>query len=293
MEINPFGKDLCKSCVPTTTFSLIFVFPFFIMAGSHDPFPAGYSMGNSGAIIQANGPSGRQPWVPAGFFTDTLRFGLSVCGIDYYDPMDNFESSHIAQALAGGFYHYKSVVCKISYAYLQAFGVYNEQQGFFSAGTTAIPFVNPSIEITGYRAGLMDASHEHASFIHAGMSALVSVHYAAFSLSCNNLPLKKATDNGFDPSPAVRAGLHTRFNSIGAQGVVCEVSKEGDYTFKFSVGEEYNFNNCFSLSTAFSTNPFMLYFGLIVSWSKSTASLAFVQHPVLGWSKGLTFDWAH
>jgi hypothetical protein len=37
----------------------------------------------------------------------------------------------------------------------------------------------------------------------------------------------------------------------------------------------------------------MLYFGLIVSWSKSTASLAFVQHPVLGWSKGLTFDWAH
>jgi len=32
-------------------------FPFFIMAGSLDPFPAGYSMGNSGAIIQANGPS--------------------------------------------------------------------------------------------------------------------------------------------------------------------------------------------------------------------------------------------
>jgi hypothetical protein len=125
------------------------------------------------------------------------------------------------------------------------------------------------------------------------MSVLVSTRYAAVSLSCSNLPLKTAMDNGFDSPPTIQAGLHTRFNSIGAQGVACEISKEGDYTFRFSVGEEYNFNNCFSVCTALSTNPFMVHFGMTVFWSKSAASLTFVQHPVLGWSKGLTFDWAH
>jgi hypothetical protein len=292
MEINPVRKDLRLPCIPKSAFSLILAFPLLLSAGSHDPFSAGFSMGNGGAIMQTNGPSGRQPWVPACFYADTLRFGFSVCGIDYYDPMDNFESSHIAQALAGGWYRYKGLVCKASYAYLQAFGMYNEQQGYFSAGTIAIPFVNTSVEITGYRAGLMDDSREHASFVHAGVSVLVPTRYAAFSLSCGGLPLKKATDNGFDPPPAVSVGLHTRFNGIGAQGAVCEISKEGDYAFRFSVGEEYSFNNCFSVSTALSTNPFMLHFGMIVSWSKSTASLAFVHNPVLGWSKGLTFDWA-
>jgi len=259
MEINLFAKT-CAVVHANSDISLIFVFPFFIMAGSHDPFPAGYSMGNSGAIIQANGPSegshGSRP-----VFSPIPCASVFPCAASTTMTHGQLRIVSHRSSASGRVYCYKSVVCKISYAYLQAFGVYNEQQGFFSAGTTAIPFVNPSIEITGYRAGLMDASHEHASFIHAGMSALVSVHYAAFSLSCNNLPLKKATDNSFDPSPAVRVGLHTRFNSIGAQGVVCEVSKEGDYTFKFSVGEEYNFNNCFSLSTAFSTNPFMLYSG--------------------------------
>jgi hypothetical protein len=292
MEINPVRKDLWRS-MRIAKFSFIVVFPVSLLAGSHDPFLAGFSMGNGGAIMQANGPSGRQPWVPASFYADTLRFGLSACGIDYYDPMDNFESSHIAQALAGGWYRYKSLVCKASYAYLQALGVYGEQQGFFSVGTTAIPFVNTSVEMVGYRAGLLDASLEHASFVHAGASALVSTRYAAFSLSCANLPLKKARDNGFDPPPTVSAGLHTRFNSIGAQGVVFEISKDDGYAFRFSVGEEYNFNDRFSVCTALSTNPFMLHFGITVSWSKSAASLAFVQNPILGWSKGLAFDWAH
>lgn len=276
-----------------TAFFLVFSFPLLSKAGPHDPFPAGYSMTNNGTIIQASGLSGRQPWSPAAFFADTLAFGFSACGIDYYDPMDNFASSHICQAFGGVWFRYKGLVCKASYAYLDALGVYIEQQGFFSAATTVIPFVNPSLEITGFRAGLRDNAREHASFVHAGMSVLISMRYAAVSLSCSHVPLKSAGDNGFDPPPTLIAGLHSRYSTIGAQGVSCELSKEGDYVFRFSIGEEYCFNKGFSVCSALSTNPFMLHFGLTVSWSKSTASLAFVRHPVLGWSKGLTFDWAH
>ena len=266
--------------------------PFLSMAAINDPFPVGYSMGNNGTVLQTTGLSGRQPWTPACFYADTLHFGLSGGGIDYYDPMDNSGPSRIAQAFGGTWYHRQKCTVKAYYAYLDGMGIYNEQQGVISMAFRALPAVSSSIEIEAYRAGLNDGSGDHSSFVQAGSSLFVSARLAAFSLVVRGIPLKSPLDEGISPPPLVRAGVHTEANGLGAQGVLVEASKTGDYVFRVSVGEEFYITRNFSATAAIAANPFMLFFGITATWSKSSASISFVNHPVLGWSKGLCFDWA-
>jgi hypothetical protein len=267
--------------------------PYLVMAAINDPFPFGYSMGNNGTIIQTNAISGRQPWTPASFYADTLRYGLSGGGIDYYDPMDNSGPSRICQAFGGAWYNNQKYTVKAYYAYLDGMGIYNEQQGVVSMAFRALPAASTGVEIQAYRAGLTDGSGEHSSFVQAGLSLLVSGRFASVSFLLSGIPLKSPLDDGIGRAPSVRAGVHTRLSGLGAQGVLVEISKAGDYALKVTVGEEYCLGKNFSLCTALSTNPFMLFFGVTASWTKSSASISFVNHPVLGWSKGLSFDWAH
>jgi len=229
------------------------------------PFPAGYSMGNSGAIIQATALR-KAAMGPGRFFTDTLRFGLSVCGIDYYDPMDNFESSHIAQALAGGFIVIKSVVCKISYAYLQAFGVYNEQQGFFSAGTTANSICEPEYRDNWVQGGAHGRlARTCIVHIHAGMSALV------FRTLCGFFAFMQQPSAEKKPQ-TIALILRLPYVLVCIPDLTALALRVWSVRYQKKVIIHSSFRWArsiisiivFSLSTAFSTNPFMLYFGLIV-----------------------------
>jgi hypothetical protein len=266
---------------------------FCAIAGAHDPFPAGYSMGNSGAIMQSSGLSGRQPWVPASFLADTFRFGVSVCGIDYYDAMDNLESSHIVQALAGAWYAHRRFVFKASYAHLNALGLYYEQQGFISVGFLACRALSASIEVTANRAGLTDERTEQEKFLNAGVSLFVSGKSTALSVSCGRLPIKSVSIRGFEPPIAVDIGLHTAMHRFGAQGVRCEITKDPDYAFRFSIAESYSLSDYCAVCGALSTAPFMMHVGISFSNARHGVALSFVNHPALGWSRGLTVGYAH
>jgi hypothetical protein len=272
---------------------MLFPLTALSLAATHDPFLAGYSMGDNGTVIQTNGPSGRQPWIPACFYADTFQFGVAVCGIDYYDAMDNLESSHIVQVVSGAWYSRHRFILKASYSFFNALGLYNEQQGFLSMGFRAAKAFSASIDVAANRAGLPDESSEREQFLEAGASLFVSGKFAALSVSCNHFPLKKASSQGFEPPVCVDIGLHTIPHRYGAQGVVCEITKENDYAFRFSLGESYYVSDCIALCGALSTNPFMMHFGLLFSGDGHGIGLSFVNHPALGWSKGLTVDYAH
>jgi hypothetical protein len=269
------------------------MFPVILHAATNDPFAVGYSMGTGGVIIQSDGPTGRQPWNPACFYADTFRFGASVCGIDYYDAMDNMESSHIVRAIAGGWFAGSRFVLKVSYAQLNALDLYCEQQGFVSLGIKALRALSASVELTANRAGFSATSSENEKYISGGFSFFVSGKSTALSLSCARLPLKRASSPGFEPPVNLEIGLHTSVHQFGAQGVMCSVTKDPDYAFRFSLGESYFLSDHCALSGALSTNPFMMHVGLSFADARSGAAIALVNHPALGWSKGLTLDYAH
>jgi hypothetical protein len=272
---------------------LISGFCFSLHAAAHDPFPVGYSMGNNGTIIQSNGVSGRQPWIPAAYYNDTLRWGGALCGIDYFDPMDNLQTSHIVQIVSGAWYALHRMNIKISYSFFNAMDLYNEQQGFFSLGYGLSKLIRASIDLTANRSGLSYNSTEHKNFLDAGASVFLTRAYAAISLSCSHFPLKAASASGFEPPPSLCIGLHTTANACGAQGILWEVEKETDFSFRYSIGESLYLTDHCTAGLAISTNPFMIYFGFSFSNAVRGLSFSLVNSPILGWSKGLSMDYAH
>jgi hypothetical protein len=263
-----------------------------VHGASREPFPLGYSMANAGTIVQQQGISGREAFTPACFYSDSFRYGVSCAGVDYFDPMDNMESSHIAQAAIGGMYSLGGFTAKAYGSHFDALGVYFEQEGQVSFGTTKIPFVNPSVEVCGYRAGLyqgIDPVQTRADLV---VSAFVPFRYAAISLSCSHIPLKNAAILGYSAPLSLSAGVHTTANSLGSQGILCEAASDGPWRFRVSIGEEYWVLGKVAISAGFVTDPVIVSFGVTVAWKGAGVSAGFTDHPVLGWSKGLAIDWA-
>jgi hypothetical protein len=265
---------------------------------SREPFPMGYGMATNGAILQHDGISGREPFTGACFYQDTFSFGVTLAGVDYYDPMDNMSSSLIGQAALGGFFAprgaLKGFVFKTAYLHFDAMRVYYEQEGLLSIGCNLVPFVKPSLEISGFRAGLYKVSDPPPETrLEIGMSAMVPFKVAAISLSVSHIPLKTAHVEGYDDPFTMRIGLHSGKNSLGGQGIVLEMDQDQVWLFRVSVGEEYWLSRNFAASLALTTNPVMVSFGVTCALGKSSSiTAAFNDHPVLGWSKGLAMSWA-
>jgi hypothetical protein len=258
----------------------------------------GHAMATGGAICQADGISGREPFTGACFYDDTLRFGVTLAGVDYYDPMDNMSSSHIAQAALGGFFApqgaLKGFVFKGAYLHFDAMRVYYEQEGLLSVGCNLVPFVKPSLEFSGFRAGLSRVNDPPPQTrLEMGMSAMAPFKIAAISLSVGHIPLKTAHISGYDAPLTMRIGLHSGKNSLGGQGILMEIEQDETWRFRVSVGEEYWFSKNLALSLALTTNPVVVSFGVTCAWGRATSvTAAFTDHPVLGWSKGLGMNWA-
>lgn len=261
---------------------------------SREPFSMGYGMATNGVILQENGISGREPFTSACFYQDSFHYGVTVAGVDYYDPMDNMASSLIGQAALGGFWSDRGLTVKAAYLHFDAMRVYYEQQGIISVGYRLLPFFRASGEFSGFRAGL-DHSNDPPpqTRLEMGVSACVPFSMAMLSLSVSHIPLKIAHVQGYDDPFTIRAGLHSVKNSLGSQGVLLEMSRNDIWNFRVSIGEEYWLTNNIAASLAVCTNPIMLNFGITCAWGGSSSiTAAFSDHPVLGWSKGFDVGWA-
>jgi|WetSurMetagenome_2_1015567.scaffolds.fasta_scaffold00022_9 hypothetical protein len=258
---------------------------------SREPCALGYSMSNAGTILQQTGISGRQAFTPACFYADSFRYGVTLAGVDYFDPMDNMESAHLYQVALGGFFSYGKCTAKLAVEHFDALGVYFEQEGVLSVGTSLLRFVNTSIELYGYRAGLYRGGAVQTR-AELGVSAMVPFRLAAVSLGCSHIPIKRASVEGYSSPLAIHAGVHSTANALGSQGILCEATSDGPWRFRLSIGEEYWLFKTVALAAAFTTNPVVVSFGVTVAWRSAAMSAGFADHPVLGWSKGLAIDWA-
>jgi hypothetical protein len=265
---------------------------------SREPFSLGYGMATNGAILQPDGISGREPFTSACFYGDSFHYGVTVAGVDYYDPMDNMSSSLIGQAALGGFYApggaLKGFVFKGAYLHFDAMRVYYEQEGLLSVGCNLVPFVKPSLEFSAFRAGLSHADGQPSQTrLEMGASAMVPFAVATISLSVSHIPLKTARVAGYDAPFTIRAGLHSGKNFLGGQGILMDIAQDEVWRFRVSIGEEYWLTKNLAASLALSTNPVLVNFGVTYAWGRaSSVTAAFTDHPVLGWSKGLGISWA-
>jgi hypothetical protein len=265
-----------------------------VNAAGREPFSMGYGMATNGAILQQDGVSGREPFTGACFYRDSFPYGVTIAGVDYYDPMDNHSSSLIGQACLGGFWSMRGITVKAAYLHFDVMRVYYEQEGLVSIGYGLVPWFRMSWELAGFRAGLYRENDPPAQTrLEMGFSAMVPFKIAAISLNVNHIPLKTAMIDGYDAPFTIRAGLHSNKNSFGSQGVLVEMSKDDLWQFKVSIGEEYRLTKNLAASLAVTTNPVLLSFGVTCAWGKSSSvTAAFTDHPVLGWSKGLGMSWA-
>ncbi len=275
--------------------NIFIILCFLIISSSYsainDPFPMGYSMVNFGTILQGNRTSGRQPWIPACFAKDSALFSLSSAYVNYYAAMDNLEDKDFRQAAIGFWLNLKKLSIKSSGTFFNALGIYEEQKGFLSIGTSITGFVNISAELEAYRAGLIDNKEESETVVSTGISLWVPWSFASASLSCKNITIENAAHPGFRQPFSISLGIHTMPHRFGSQGVVIIIEPENKTDIRLCIGEEFFIHKTVAISGAVSSKPLMVSFGVTFALPSFGVNSAFVFHPVLGWSQGVGMEY--
>ncbi len=257
------------------------------------PFPQGASMSTLGTVVWSDDLTGRQPWTAAALLADTLRFGVALSGVDYYDDMDNLAERDIRHAMAGGWYHNRFFTVKGSYEHFSALDVYYEQIGRFSLGSSALRWLAASVEVRGARVGVRGSGRDSETLLELGATVWVPRRYVAIAAAVEHLAVERAGAEGFETDPCVRVGVHTRRHRWGALGCTGEVVFAEEPYVRLALGEQLRIHPNVGIDAGVSTEPFMVAFGLTVVWRSCATQAAFVHHPDLGWSKGFVVDWAH
>ena len=285
--VNPKIHDIFRVFLSPITLTVYILLSVNSIAGLRDPFPPGFSMGTLGSIIDEKGASGREPWTSAAFCADSAGFGFALSGTSYYGSVSGSAGKDgISQAMGGGWYIRKHLVCKASIAHLNAFGAYFEQSGFISIGSDFFPLARLSLEATGFRFGVHIPDSPVRTIGEGGVSLWVPWSWAAISLRLQHLVLETAQSDGTDPTFTIRCGIHTMQNSFGGQGALVTVLPGEPKPVCFTIGEEYFITPAIAFNAAFSNNPLLISFGMAFSLGRSGAAVALVNHPVLGWSQG-------
>ncbi|MFP4014543.1 MAG: hypothetical protein ACLFVQ_10685 [Chitinispirillaceae bacterium] len=267
---------------------LVFVTGEVSVAALGEPFPLGLSMSNQGGVMDAEGALGRQPWVPAAFLWDTISCGVAACGTAYYWGME--KNASVLQYGAGGWLRRGRFVCKLSLVQFDALNVYYEQMIYVSVGLN-YRFLGLSVDVKPCRMGLWGTDDARA-LVTAAVTCLIRMGLVDLSLSADELVVESSGTNGSDPYHSFKAGLYTRRNRYGTQGVLVQTVPHMSKPVRFVIAQEYRIGSSFAVSAALSSNPTMISFGIAVDFSPVSGGAAVVNHPVLGWSKGFSIDYS-
>ena len=272
-------------------------------AAMRDPFPVGYGMMSQGVIVETEGASGRQPWAPAAHYRDTLRWGASAAAVSYHG------GGSAARYAVGGFALTGPVIGKLSLMQLDVMGLYYEQTASLSAGAVW-RFLSFSVDGQAYRIGLTprapEGSAPAAAQSYAGQGRLprsrasaavgATVHLQTRRLSAGvtaeGWTALTSGDPAADPVPSVVARIGTARNRYGSQGAAVLITPQADSPVRLIIAQEYRIGNAFALSASLASNPTMIGFGLTVDKFPVTGTAAAVNHPFLGWSRGVSVDYA-
>ncbi len=269
------GKVLLLTCICSHAFAAL-----------NEPFPGGYAMGNLGTIISENGPGGRSYAFPAAFMTDTFTIGITASGTLFYDDMDNYRERSIISVAGSAWYASGRLTLKAGISNFDALGAYLEQSGFLSAAVPCFHGIRIGTEFTGTRIIPGSSSDGRLTLGEAGASAWIPAGKLFLSASVSHIIMKPTGSTGADPPLRIICGIHTAHHALGAQGVRIDIVPRLPHPVSFAIGQEFRLFPHASIHAAIASYPFFIAFGVAVFVRSGCMSVAFTNHPVLGWSRG-------
>ncbi len=266
--------------------ALLILFLYCIAsAGLKDPFPLGSSMCTQGTLVHSEGMDGRQPWIPSAFYNDSTFYGIAACGASYYGGINE---GALLQYGIGGFLRRGHSVLKLALLQMDVMGIYFEQSVLGSAGFfwNSVAF---SVEARSMRLGLGETADIRA-FTALGASVTGYFSFVEISLLIDGLTVESSGERSCESPPQVKTFFQTRHGKYGAQGLQVDILPNQNKPLRFALAQEYRMNKSITLSAALSSNPTMISFGVKLELRHIGASVAAVNHPLLGWSRGFSAD---
>lgn len=254
-------------------------------AGPRDPFPMGYSMASQGAVVAPDGATGREPWVSAALYRDTLRYGVSSAAVSYHG------GGSVSQCAVGGFGAAGPIVGKLSLACLDALGVYYEQAAGLSVGSCSHRYLSYSVDARLYRFGLYGSPGDARSSLSAGAAVCLRSSRVIADAAVDGVRVTGAAAAEAGAPLSVSVRLCTVRNRYGAQGAMVRITPSDESPLRFVLAQEYRIGAVFAVSASIASNPTMVGFGITVDKSPLSGAAAAVNHPELGWSSGAAADW--
>jgi len=252
----------------------------------------GYSMGAFSTGIRGDHLSGRQSWLPAAFLRDTLLWGVSCGVVDYFDDVDNFDDRTIVSGVVGGFIAHNSFCVKLSLSRFDAWRIYFRTTGFCSLGWTFFSVLNASVDLTGEQAGVstVDSRRQTATI---GATTVLTHRRVSVHARIHGIPLVEPAVPGYRDPVKVTAGIHTRSNPHGALGSAVTIVPVDPRPVRVALGMSFRPVAPIALNGALRSYPFSLGFGVEVTLLGQSGGVSFANHPDLGWTKCIFFDWTH
>ena len=262
----------------------------FTEAGVRDPFPVGFSMASQGSLIETQGVSGREPWGAAAFYRDTLPWGVAFSAVSYHGAAG---AGGVSQYAGGGFVTFGGIVCKASIKQLDAMGVYYEQTAFFSTGSS-YRFLSFSVEAQSHRIGLKGNSSDIRTMSALGAALHAQSRRVSAGAAAEGLTVFSSGSRDVDQPLSFSGRICTVRNRYGSQGAMVKITPDNDKPVRFILAQEYRISPNFAICASLGSNPTMIGFGLIIDRHKQplSGSAAVVNHPLLGWSRGFSADYA-
>jgi len=282
MSVSIVSMRLLKFAAITTV--LFVTAANIVSAGPRDPFPIGHAMASQGAIVDPEGATGRESWVSAALYRDTLRYGVSGAAVSYHG------GGSVAQYAIGGFGQVGPIVGKISIAHLDALDVYYEQTIGLSVGS-GYKYLSYGIDTRLYRLGLYGSSEDARSSLSVGAAVCFRASRVIADAAITGLALMSAGAEEADAPLSVAVRLCTVRNRYGTQGAMIKITPSDESPLRFVLAQEYRIGAMFAVSASIASNPTMIGFGITVDKSPICGGAAVVNHPDLGWSSGIAADW--
>ncbi|MDR2692836.1 MAG: hypothetical protein LBB74_01300 [Chitinispirillales bacterium] len=281
MFASTVSTRLLARAVITITLFTVFT---AALAGPRDPFPFGCSMASQGAIADPEGATGREPWVSAALYRDTLRYGVSGAAVSYHG------GGSVSQYAVGGFGVVGPIVGKILIAHLDALGIYYEQTAGLSLGGCR-KYLSYSVDTRLYSLGLYGDSEAPRVSLSAGAAVCLRTRLVIVDAAVSGVTLMSAGAEEADAPLSVAIRLCTVRNRYGTQGAAAKITPSDRSPLRFVIAQEYRIGAMFAVSASIASNPTMIGFGITVDKPPVSGGAAVVNHPELGWSSGVSADW--
>lgn len=258
----------------------------------NEPFPQGYAMGNLGTIVCEHSPSGRSARLPAAYMSDTLAVGVNASVTTYYDDMDNYADRHLTTAIGCGWLSVRRFSIKTGISRFDALGAYREFCGFVSLGTALFKGIRVGAGFSGTRFTLSAAPrYDPATLGEARFALRIPVGKVSISSTVDRLTVKSTRRDGADPDPRITCAVHTSQHIFGAQGVRITIIPALEHPVSIAIGQEFRFSSHLAIHGGVANNPLFIGIGIAVFFGRGSASAAMVNHPILGWSRGISAEY--